>query len=96
MGEAVVTEANHVIGLPLTISTRRVEQKTSKETISDEVPVIAKPRFEEGSQNSRIRLSNHTKSGLYIKNNISSSRTLFLIKWANEGLGLGFSIKILL
>ena len=45
----VGTKANHVLGLPLIVSTKRVVPITSKATVSDEVLVIAKPRSEEGS-----------------------------------------------
>ena len=34
-GNAVTTEANHVLGLPLIVSTRRVKPITSKATISN-------------------------------------------------------------
>ena len=37
-GNAVTTEANHVLGLPLIVSTRRVKPITSKATISDKAP----------------------------------------------------------
>ena len=46
------TEVNQVIGSPLTVSTRRVEQTTSKATVLKEVSMLAKSLFEEGSQNS--------------------------------------------
>ena len=36
------TNVNQVLGLPLTVSTRRVEPKTSKATILEEVSVLAK------------------------------------------------------
>ena len=48
-GDAAATEANHILGLPLTVSTRRVELITSKAMISNEAPVLAKSRSEEGS-----------------------------------------------
>ena len=41
------TEANQVIGSPLTVSTRRVELTTSKATFLKEVLMIAKSRSEE-------------------------------------------------
>ena len=49
-GDVVATEANHVRGLPLTISIQRVDSITSKATVSVEASVLAKSRFEEGSQ----------------------------------------------
>ena len=49
---ATKTEVDQVIGSPLTVSTRILEQITSKATVSKEVPMLAKSRFEEGSQNS--------------------------------------------
>ena len=49
-GDAVTTKENHVLGLPLTISTRKVEPITSKATVSDEALVLAKSRSEEGSR----------------------------------------------
>ena len=48
-GDATAIEANHVLGLPLTVSTRKVETIISKPTVLDEVYVLAKSRFEEGS-----------------------------------------------
>ena len=48
-GDVAMNEANHVLGLPLIASTRRVELITSKETVLEEVLVLAKPRSEEGS-----------------------------------------------
>ena len=45
--EVAKTEANQVLGSPLTVSTRRVELKTSKAKISEEVSVLAKSRSEE-------------------------------------------------
>ena len=47
---AAKTEANQVLGLPLTVSTRRVEPTTSKATVSEEVSVLAKYRSEEGAK----------------------------------------------
>ena len=47
---AVKIEANHVLGLPLIVSTRRVEPKTSKVMVSKEVSVLAKSRSKEISQ----------------------------------------------
>ena len=49
-GDAAVIEANQVLSIPLTVSTRRVEPITSKETVSDEVLVLAKFRSEKGSR----------------------------------------------
>ena len=48
---AAKTEANQVLGLPLIVSTQRVESKTSKAMVSEEVFVLAKSLSEEGSQN---------------------------------------------
>ena len=45
-----LTEANQVLGSPLTVSTRRVEQTTSKVTVSEWVPFLAKSRFEKGAK----------------------------------------------
>ena len=44
------TEVNQVLGSPLTVSTRKLELTTSKATVSEEVPVLAKSRFEEGAK----------------------------------------------
>ena len=49
-GDAATTETNQVLGSPLTVSTRKVEPITSKDTVYDEVSVLAKSRSEEGSQ----------------------------------------------
>ena len=49
-GYKAATKANHVLGLPIIVSTRRVEAIASKAMVSDEVPVLAKSRSEEGSQ----------------------------------------------
>ena len=49
MARAAKTEVNQVVDSPLTVSTRRVEPITSKTMVSDEVPVLAKFRFEEGN-----------------------------------------------
>ena len=48
-GDAAAIEANHVLGLPLTVFTRRVKSITSKATVLDEAPVLAKSISEEGS-----------------------------------------------
>ena len=53
-GNAATTGANHVLSLLLTISTRRVEQITSKATVSDEALVLIKSRFEREAKNPRI------------------------------------------
>ena len=47
---AAKTEVNQVLGLPLTVSTRRVEQTTSKAMVSEEVSMLAKSRSEEGAK----------------------------------------------
>ena len=44
------TNVNQVLGLPLTVSIRRVEPKTSKATVLEEVSVLAKSRSEEGAK----------------------------------------------
>ena len=49
-GDATSTKANHVLSLPLTVSTRRVEPITSKATVSGEAPVLAKTESKEGSR----------------------------------------------
>ena len=49
-GDAAMNKANRVLGLPLTVSTQRVESITSKETVTDEVLVLAKYRSEDGSR----------------------------------------------
>ena len=49
-GDATMNEANQVLSFRLTISTQRVEPTTSKETVSDEVLVLAKFRSEKESQ----------------------------------------------
>ena len=48
---AAKIEANQVLGLPLTISTQKVELIIYKVMVSKEVLVLTKSRFEEGSQN---------------------------------------------
>ena len=50
-GDVATIKANHVLGLPLTISTRRVESITSKPMVPNEALVLAKSRLEEGSKN---------------------------------------------
>ena len=72
-GDAAVTKVNHVLGLPLTVSTRRAEPITSKAKVSDEVLVLAKPRSEEG-----IRKPESHEEELFLNNTFSISRTLFL------------------
>ena len=49
-GDAAATKANLVLGLPLTVSTRRVELITTKAMVSNEAPMLAKSRFEEGNR----------------------------------------------
>ena len=51
MVEVAKTEANQVLGFPLTVSTRRLESITFKAMVLEELPMIAKSRSEEGSQN---------------------------------------------
>ena len=45
-----MTEANHVLGLPLTVSTRRVKWITFKATVSDKASMISKSKSEEVNQ----------------------------------------------
>ena len=47
---AIKIKENQVLGSPLTVSTRRVEPTTSKATVFEEVPMLAKSRFEEGAK----------------------------------------------
>ena len=47
---AALTKANQVLGSPLTISTQRVEPITSKTTVLEWVPMLAKSRSEEGAK----------------------------------------------
>ena len=49
-GDAAGNDVNHSLSLPLTVSTQRVELITSKDTTSDEVPVLDKSRSKKGSQ----------------------------------------------
>ena len=51
MAEEAKIEANQVLGLPLRVSTQRVELTTFKATVSEEVSVLDKSQSEEGSQN---------------------------------------------
>ena len=69
-GDATVTEANQVIGLPLIVSTRRVELITSMATVSDEALVLAKSRSKEGRRKpDDLTLKSH-KEGLFLKNTL--------------------------
>ena len=63
---AVKTKVNHVLGLPLTISTRRVEPTNSKATVLEEVSVLAKSRSEE-----EAKTRSHQEE--FLKNNLSNS-----------------------
>ena len=45
-----MTEANQVLGFPLTVSIRKMEPITSKATVLDEALVLANSKSEEGSQ----------------------------------------------
>ena len=63
---AAKTEANQVLGLPLKLSTQRVEPTTSKATVSEEVPVLAKSRSEE-----RAKTWSHKEE--FLKNTLSNS-----------------------
>ena len=47
---AAKTETKKVLGSPLTVTTRRVKQITSKATVSEKVPVLAKSRSKEGAK----------------------------------------------
>ena len=49
-GDVVAMEANQVLSSPLTVSTQRVEPITSKDTVLDEVLVLAKSKSEYGSR----------------------------------------------
>ena len=62
---AVKTKENQVLGSPLTVSSRRVELTTSKEMALEEVLVLAKSQFEEGSQTHQEEL--------FLKNTLSIS-----------------------
>ena len=48
---AMKTKTDQVLGSPLTVSTQRVEPTTSKATVPEKVPVLAKSRSEEGPKN---------------------------------------------
>ena len=50
MVKAAKTKANHVLGLPIIVFSRRVESITSKATVSNEFPVQAKSRSEDESR----------------------------------------------
>ena len=67
-GDAVVTETNYILGLPLTVSTQRLEPITPRVIVSDEALVLAKSRSEEGSREAEdLTLKSH-KEGLFLKN----------------------------
>ena len=53
-GDAATIEANHILGLPLTISTRKVEPITFKAMVPDEASVLAKSRKKKEAKNPRI------------------------------------------
>ena len=73
-GDLAAIEVNHVLGLPLTISTQRGEPITSKATISDEASMVAKSRFEEGTREPKdLTLKSH-KEGLFLKNTLSKTQ----------------------
>ena len=90
---ATKTEANQVLGSPLTISTRKVEPTISKAMVSKEVSVLAKSFFLK-----RERKPDLTKGSSYR----NSSQTLLNTfkreenKWLGVVLFLGFSIKTFL
>ena len=69
-GNGVVTKAKHVLRLPLTISTRRVELIISKDTVSDEVLVLAKSRSKEGSRKPEDLTLKSNKEWLFFKNTL--------------------------
>ena len=50
MVKAAKRKANHVLGLPIIVFSQRVESITYKATISNEFPVQAKSRSEDGSR----------------------------------------------
>ena len=68
-----MTETNHALGLPLIVSTLRVEPITSKATVSDEASVLAKSRFEEGQKPEDLTLKSHESGLLFFKNTLSNS-----------------------
>ena len=79
-GDRAAIEANHVLGLPLTVSTWRVKLITSEATVSDEALMLAKSRSEEGSQKLEdLTLKSHHE-WLFLKNALSETQTLFLRK----------------
>ena len=60
-GDATAAKANHVLGLPLTVSTQRVELITTKAMVSNEAPMLAKSIFEEGNPELEdLTLKSHT------------------------------------
>ena len=77
-GDVATTEADHVLGLPQIVSTRRVEPITSKATISDKAPVLAKSRSKEGSQEPEDLTLKYHKERSFLKN------TLSLEMWAKD------------
>ena len=52
---AAKTKVNLVLGVPLTVSTRRVGSTTSKVTVSKEVPILVKSRSEEGAKTRSLK-----------------------------------------
>ena len=76
---AAKTKANQVLGLPLTISTRRVEPTTSKAMVSEEVPVLAKSRFKEGA-----KTQSHKEE--FLKNTLTNSLEHFQERSVHLGL----------
>ena len=70
-------EANHVLGLPLTVSTRRVESITSKAMVSDESSIIYKSRSEEVNQKLEdLTLKSHEEWVVLLQEHPSHLRTL--------------------
>ena len=64
--EATNIEVNQVLGSPLMVSTRRVELTTSKATVLEKVPVLAKSRSEE-----EAKTQSHKEE--FLKNTLSNS-----------------------
>ena len=98
-GDAAVTGANHVLCFPLTISTRRVESKTSKATDSDEASVLAKCRSEEGSQKPKdLTLKSKEEWVVLLQEHLITLKNALLEKVGKKTsshLGLGFLHKVL-
>ena len=79
--KAPKTEANQVLGSSLTVSTRRVESITSKATVSEKVPVLAKSQSEE-----EAKTQSHKEK--FLKNTLSNSFEHFQERSEQNGLVL--------